>query len=207
MLNEIVTLSPDGRLAFDYHTPRQKGSLSTGIRKEFGFPVLIQRHRKIPGSDRDLTMFFAYSKDKAPSEIYHQVKSIPPGADHLLRRTAIYAAAYFQSHALSFDAVVPVPSSKPFAKSLASEIAKRLQVPLLDGALVKMEKVGNIGVHQRMDHAVDNFVADDVPGLNGHVLIVDDFSTSGSSIVGAAANLLMVPDVTDVTGFAMSIAN
>lgn len=152
-------------------------------------------------------MFFAYYKDKAPTDVYHIVKQAPPEAQHLVKRTAIYAAAFFRSHSLVFDAVVAVPSSKPLARMLAKEIATRIQVPLLDGALVKMEKVGSIGVHQRMDHAVDNFVADDVPGLNGHILIVDDFSTSGSSIVGAAANLLMVPDVTDVTGFAMSIAN
>lgn len=202
-----MSLSPSGELAFDYHTPRQKGSLSTGIRKEYGFPALIKRHRKIPGSDRDLTMFFAYYKDKAPSDVYHKIKQAPSETQHLAKRTAIYASAFFRSHALVFDAVVVVPSSRPFARILAKEIATRIQVPLLDGALVKMDKVGSIGVHQRMDHAVDNFVADDVPGLNGHILIVDDFSTSGSSLVGAAANLLMVQDVTDVTGFAMSIAN
>ncbi len=207
LLTEVVFIGPSG-LEIDYSVPRRKGYVSTDLTPGKGGSHLIKRHRKIPGTSDTLTMYFTAYRDKSDADVVRAIKKVnTPAIAQLVRRVAIQAVAGFKAAGESFDCVVPAPSSSPLAQTLASHIATRLGVPVVS-AVYKDTAVGKIGVSQRMGTAWLNFnVADHAPNLKGSVLVVDDASTSGSTLVGIAANLLLVANVSRVTGFAWALSN
>lgn len=202
IMSEVAFVDVDQKLGVNYHVPKRKGYLPTEIR-----PELYTRKRLIPGTDRMLTQHFAYTRMGSEAEILRLIKSMDsPQAIQLARRTVVYLASQLRKlYPDGFDAVMPAPSSKPLAKFMADELAVRLgNIPVLK-PLNKAKSVQKTGVNQRMAAAVDNFDPGDQPNLNGRILIVDDFVTSSSTVVGVAANLLMVDDVTDVVAVGMAI--
>jgi predicted amidophosphoribosyltransferase len=206
-IDEIIAMS-QGQLAPDYSVPKMPGTLSTGFRysgKEGrwadtgkglawrGLPNPINRHRAIPGTDRILDQWAAYSKTGAPTELMKTIKGgQDPAVIHLVKRSAVYLASAL-SRNYHFDAVMAVPSSKPLASLLAKELALRLDAPLLDASLAKASKSAlTMGVKQRMGRM--GFTAQPVDFLKGTVLIVDDYITTGASSVAAAKALYDLKD-------------
>ena len=206
VLTEVVGVNPEtSELEFDYQTPSQRGKLSTEFRYLYGIaPNPYSRSRLIPGTDRQLTQYFAYKRDQANIDTWKALKAAPDEVtNQFVKRTAIYlAAAIRRRH--SIDAVMPAPSNSSLGSRLAAEIAARLGVPLLK-PLPRNKEMKKVGVHQRTAAAVSNFDPEDQPKLNGNILVVDDFTTSGATSIGIAANLLMIPDVTDVVFTAISV--
>jgi predicted amidophosphoribosyltransferase len=212
ILQEIVT-ADDGAPRIDYSIPFQKGAMSTGLRRDAeGEPEPFMRRRLIPGHDRQLNQFFAYKRHACPTSVLHALKNYHGQAGHqasldvrhFIRRAAIYLARAIRNY-YTVDAVIPAPSSTGLARQLAADLAVRLgNVPVLSPP-ERQRHMAAIGVGQRMRAAKANFKTPDQPWLNGTILIVDDFSTSGSTLVGIAGNLLDIPDVKDVIGAALAI--
>jgi predicted amidophosphoribosyltransferase len=205
-LIEVVT-ADHGVPQVDYGTPFKRGAMSTGFRYDpSGQPTPFQRHRLIPGTDRYLTQFFAYKRDAAPVDVLKALKRNweLPVVQQLVRRAAVYLARAIRQHAAP-DAVLPAPSSSGLSTQLARELAARLGgIPVLKPPR-KVNRMAKIGVPERMKFAKQNFEVPDQPYMNGVILVVDDFTTSGATLVGLAANLLDHPDVTDVVAAALAI--
>ena len=204
-LLEVVSPA-DGGVKFDYSNPEQKGHMSTGFRKEkTGTLDPYTRTRLIPGTNVHLKQYFAYKRDKAPTEVLHALKRgwNDSQVQHFVRRAAIYLAIVLRKE--DIDAVMYAPSSSGLSQQFARELAVRLgNIPVLEPP-EKLKKASKIGVALRMKAAKENFKVEDQPHLNGNILIADDFVTSGSTMVGIAANLLEIPDVKKVVGAGLAI--
>lgn len=208
-LTEVAYVEPlTGELNIDYSKPHHRGYFGTKIRRDdAGKPTLYKRQRQIPGTDKRLDMYYAYTRNNSGTDVLHAIKAMDkPMIANFVRRTAIYVAAALQREhrdILAFDAVVPAPSSSQLSKTFAKELADRLQVPMLDSPQ-KVKPQRKIGVQQRMAAAQHNFQVTDQPRLNGNILVVDDYSTSGGTLMGLAMNLYKLPDVEYVAGVAIA---
>lgn len=190
----------------DYKKPRAPGGFGTKLRRNFiGEPDPYIRHRPIPGTGRNLVQFVAYTRGKSSSDLLRAIKAQADTktVQHLVRRAAIYLAHAIAAY-YSPDAVMPAPSSSPIASTFAAELAARLgQIPVVKPPS-KVAQATKIGVLQRMAKAKNNFYVADQPRLNGIILVVDDYTTTGATMVGIAAGLLELPDVEDVIGVALA---
>lgn len=178
---EAVVLGPDGPYV-GYSHPRIKGGISTDLRLDKGPYV---RRRKL-SNGKTLEQWVAHVKPGVRSDLLNAIKtSEDPAIDQFVKRAAIYITRFLPN---VFDAVMPIPSSKPLAKKFAQAIADRYGLPLLD-APQKMGKMANIGAAQRMDRTREMFKVEKQPRLHGTILIVDDYITTAASTVGMAEAL------------------
>lgn len=183
---------------------RVPGTVSTEFNRNLrSSDGLYHRSRKIEGSDFTIHMYFPYGRDGAGTEVMDAIKAVDTAEKlHFVKRTAIFMASKLKK--LGIDAVMPAPSADPLARMYAAELSVRLNAPLLKAPL-KFQSMSSIPKNDRMRLAPDNFeVPDRMPWLKGHILIVDDFSTTQATFVGIAANLYMNPKVTKVTGVGLT---
>lgn len=98
------------------------------------------------------------------------------------------------------DALVPVPLHRARlrqrgydqALELARPLARRLELPLLAGALRRIRDTApqsELDVHRRRRNLRGAFLAVDAAKLPGHVALVDDVMTTGQTLHAAAAAL------------------
>lgn len=102
-------------------------------------------------------------------------------------------------------AVVPMPASTARARQpvteLASAIAKRLGVPMLDIlGKAPTPQIKNLSTRDEKDAVLDGaFEVDDVPGEGHHVLLVDDLFHTGASVAAGCRALLTSPAIDAVS--------
>lgn len=191
LLQEYVRLGAEGDLDIDYHQPKAPAALRTQLRHDpAGHPRPYVKNRRTPDGV-NVPQVLAYKKDDAPTPLLRAIKAVPtPAATQLVRRAAVFLAPALRAY--SIDAVMPAPSSKPLAALLAQELATRLgALPVL----APVEKVGSmtkLGVMDRMKAAATMFQASAQPQLRGTILVVDDYITSGATVIGLATALYAV---------------
>jgi phosphoribosylpyrophosphate synthetase len=102
-----------------------------------------------------------------------------------------------------FDSIVTMPSKKKLAQNFSKQVSKKVGVPVLKKSVLKKTgKVSVIPVNLRHMKAESMFRSGSV---SGNVLLVDDYSTTGASIVSAAKELLR-NGAKSVTGFCVVIS-
>jgi len=98
-----------------------------------------------------------------------------------------------------YDFVIPMPSSCPFASRLAKRVAKRLGAKFCSGLKKKTsKKICGVPIEKRKSAAIENFKFSG--SIRGKVLIVDDISTTGSSMM-AASSVLKHAGAEETVGF------
>ncbi len=109
-----------------------------------------------------------------------------------------------------FDGVVFVPMTKAATRArgynqsrlLAKALAKRLRIPLLDGALRRLmdtESQHLSGMLQRKGNVFGVFEADPALVAGKHLLLVDDIITTGATL-DECGKMLMLADCEEVVG-------
>lgn len=103
----------------------------------------------------------------------------------------------------SFDYIVMMPSRKKLVENFAKNIIKKIGIPVLDkNTLTKSGRISKIPVHLRNMKASNMFKSEKV---SGNILLIDDYSITGASIV-CAANKLIENGAKSVTGFCIIIS-
>lgn len=101
-----------------------------------------------------------------------------------------------------WNCIVPIPSSKPLARGLAARIARKLRVRMHD-VLSKSKRISTIPVRFRCREAARLFRA--TRRVPKRVLLVDDYITTGASML-AAARTLTEKGAEEIWGLALRIA-
>ena len=107
-----------------------------------------------------------------------------------------------------FDGVVYVPMTKKGLRKrgynqsrlLAREMAKRLGIPVLDGALIRVYNTDDqhrLGLRHRKGNVLGVFEADPRLVAGKHLLLVDDIITTGATM-DECAKMLLLADCEEV---------
>ena len=141
-------------------------------------------------------------------ELVHLLKYTSDGAAALALGQGMAAA--LQSSGIQADAVVPVPLHTQRLKQrgynqallLAQTVCSHTQLPLLEGALIRLYDTGTqvrLERAQRLQAMEHAFAAADSKAVKGlHVLLVDDVLTTGATAMSCAI-VLMTAGAADVT--------
>lgn len=199
MLLEAVYIDDDGELIIDYGAEAEPGQLSTRMGKRSGSFAAYKRAIRLATSNRDkLVLVGAYTTAKSDSELLMAIKAMGSReAEQFVARTAVFLARSVKKLLPSYpDVIVPASSSKPLAGTLAKELGARLRVPVVD-EIPKVSDRKMYQTHYKKRPYVAKELFDPAPAdlLRGHVLIVDDFSTTGSTMMGLGAKLLEMQSV------------
>jgi phosphoribosylpyrophosphate synthetase len=101
-----------------------------------------------------------------------------------------------------FDCMVIMPSKKRLARNFAKQINEKYNIPVLDkNTLKKQGRISIIPINLRHMKAESMFKSKVV---SGKILLIDDYSTTGASMVSAAKELLK-NGAESVTGFCVVI--
>ena len=102
-----------------------------------------------------------------------------------------------------FDYIVMMPSRKKLVENFAKNIKKKTGIPILDKTtLCKSGRISIIPINLRHMKAETMFITKGK--LSGKILLIDDYSITGASIVCAAKKLLE-NGAESVTGFCIVI--
>ena len=102
-----------------------------------------------------------------------------------------------------FDYIVMMPSGKKLVKNFTEAIYKKCNAPIMDrDTLIKSGRISKIPVNLRMMKSEGMFKG---KPLSGKILLVDDYSITGASIVSAAKELIK-NGAESVTGFCIVIS-
>jgi predicted amidophosphoribosyltransferase len=103
-----------------------------------------------------------------------------------------------------FDHVVMIPSSKKLVVNFAKNINKKFGIHILDKTtLNKSGKISKIPINLRCMKAATMFSVNGK--VEGKILLIDDYSITGASMV-SAANELLKNGAESVTGFCIVIS-
>jgi len=122
---------------------------------------------------------------------------------------------YLSASPLEFDILVPVPLHRKRlrergynqARLLAQELGKLIDIPVSDDVLIRLKhtppQARTATIEERKHNITDAFACSD-SGLQGkHVLLLDDVSTSGTTLDACAA-VLKANGAAAVWGLAMA---
>lgn len=151
----------------------------------------VPAKQDLAGDDNQTTALHIYTAFRRPpdldADLLNKVKQLGfDGADEMIDDAATYLASVVEfTH---FDAVCPVPSSKPLAGKLAAKIAEILTLEVWPGNWKKVAVAKDTAVASRGSQEVFKYVsaAQDVPD---NVLLVDDFVTTRQSLTELARKL------------------
>lgn len=102
-----------------------------------------------------------------------------------------------------FDYVIMMPSRKKLVENLAKNINKKYGIPVMNkDTLIKSGRISKIPVSLRHMKAATMFSS---YGVMGKILLIDDYSITGASMV-SAANELLKNGAESVTGFCIVIS-
>lgn len=179
----VLELDPQGGLRL---TPRPKkpGSIWTYRRQAAeGGPKPYRRVRSLP-SGGQVEIYAAYHKQAAPLELLRQAKQYGPLVGKMARAGADDLTAALEGYGIT--EVVPIPSRSPMAGRFARLLANRLGVPIRD-RLQRDYPIGHVPIHLRKAVAQRTISA---TGRPRHPLLVDEYVTTGATIMAAAEALL-----------------
>lgn len=166
--------------------PYQVSQHVTPVRGHVG-PLTAKGSDSHHDDHRKFVILTAFKRPELPSHYLDQVKLADfEGAQEMVDDAAAFLAeSFIRTH---FDAVTPVPSSKPLAYRLAARIGAVLNIPLWVPHWVKLGQAKKSGVSTRGDVELLKLNHDpmDVPS---NVLLVDDFVTSRQTMVEAMLKL------------------
>lgn len=168
--NEINTYLPHGR------SLKTRGAVD---------PYMTRRILQTIQGQKVLRILYAFTRKSVSGEYLDAVKLADfEGSGLMLGHVADYFAKAFLRH--KFDTVVPAPSSKPLAAKLAEEIANRLNIPV-GHFFSKIGKATDTDVSHRMDVEKAALAINDL--IYSDILLVDDFTTSNSTLMELATKL------------------
>ena len=110
--------------------------------------------------------------------------------------------AYWRSHTLFGDVLVPVPLHRSKLRSrgynqsalLANELAKRVGLPVVASALVRrknmMSQVRTASIEERWTNATGAFECPNLALQGKQVILLDDVCTTGATLDAAARSIL-----------------
>lgn len=201
-----VSFSPERAARGDWRRKYRTGELNTLLRTDptgenFGLPypeLSTRRFKLVTGEPTTLVIYSAYKTNEIPQDVMEKIKKLDfAGSQECVREVADYLVASIKNRVLpqvgKFDVIIPAPSSKPMAKTLADAIAKRLgDIPVITDAVEKTGSMHGIDTRRRSELGTLMFHATRL--IKGNVLVVDDFVTSSSTLRGIAKALLELRD-------------
>lgn len=182
-----LDLDPNGNVIYNPE-PKKSNSIWTHRRKnELNKPMPYKRNRRLENG-KTLEIYGAFKKDSPSYQLMSKVKDFD-GKD--IRKVIQWAIAdlVYVLRDKNITMVAPMPSSHKMSNKFAQMIAKKLGAefsPVLSKEIDK--SITKVPINVRKSVAAGLFsVSQKVKRQN--ILIIDDYSTTGASLMGAATKL------------------